>query len=328
MMPAIMRLEPWPELPSLAKWQDTQETLHRWSQIVGKIRLAKTPWHNHSWHVPLYVTSSGLTTSPIHDGARAFEIDFDFVDHRLRIATSDGQRRSFALEPMSVATFYATIISALGDLGIEARIWPMPVEIPDPIEPFDEDAKHASYDRAAVARFFGALVSIHRILEDFRARFIGKVSPVHFFWGAFDLAVTRFSGRVAPKHPGGAPNCADWVMVEAYSHEVSSAGFWPGTASTGPAFYSYAYPEPAGFSDRSIRPSAGRYDPELREFILPYDAVRTAADPDAALLDFLQSTYEAAADLAAWDRAALERIGAEVGRAPGGPGARATSGSR
>ena len=298
----------WPKLP-LEQWQDTYETLHLWSQIVGKIRLSQMPWINHSWHVPLYVTSRGLTTSLIPHGTRGFEIDFDFSDHRLHIGTSEGERRSFSLKPMSVAVFYGKVMQALSELEMEVRIWPMPVEIPDPIQSFPKNETQASYDSEAVKRFWRALVQVHRLFTDFRARFIGKVSPVHFFWGAFDLAVTRFSGRTAPKHPGGAPNCADWVMEEAYSHEVSSAGFWPGAGLGEAAFYAYAYPEPDGFSEYPVRPEAATYHKELGEFILPYEAVRTADEPDNALLDFLQSTYEAAADLAGWDRVGLERKG-------------------
>jgi len=297
---------PWPALP-LDRWQDTYRTLHLWSQIVGKIRLAKMPWINHSWHVPLYVTSRGLSTHLIPDGLRAFEIEFDFDDHRLCIATSSGDRRSFALTAMSVAEFYRKTMRTLGDLDIEARIWPMPVEIPDPIQPFPENEAQSAYDPEAVERFWRVLLQVHRVFTVFRARFIGKVSPVHFFWGAFDMAVTRFSGRTAPKHPGGAPNCADWVMEEAYSHELSSAGFWPGAGFGEPAFYAYAYPEPDGFKNYPVRPQAAGYHKDLGEFLLPYEAVRTAGEPDVALLDFLQSTYEAAAELADWDRNALER---------------------
>lgn len=298
--------EHWPNL-SLDQWQDTYETLHLWSQIVGKIRLSQMPWINHSWHVPLYVTARGLTTSLIPYGTRAFEIDFDFADHQLHIATSGGERRSFDLKSMSVADFYRNIMRVLGELDIEVRIWPMPVEIPDPVQPFPKNEEQAAYDSEAVGRFWRALLQAHRVFTDFRARFIGKTSPVHFFWGAFDLAVTRFSGRTAPKHPGGVPNCADWVMEEAYSHEVSSAGFWPGAGLGEAAFYAYAYPEPEGFRKYPVRPEAAYHHKELGEFVLPYEAVRAADEPDTLLLDFLQSTYEAAADLAGWDRNALER---------------------
>lgn len=297
----------WPALPALEDWPDSLATLHRWSQIVGKIRLALTPWINHSWHVPLYVTSCGLTTSPMYHGTTAFEIDFDFLEHELRMNTSSGERRMFPLEPMAVADFYEKVMRALDDLNLHVDIWPEPVEIPGDIQPFPEDRTHASYDPESAERFWRALLQAHRVFTEFRARFTGKVSPVHFFWGAFDLAVTRFSGRRAPKHPGGAPNCADWVMEEAYSHEVSSAGFWPGTGLGEAAFYSYAYPEPEGYREHPVRPEAAYYLEELGEFVLPYEAVRTASDPEAALLEFLQSTYEAAADHADWDRAALER---------------------
>lgn len=296
----------WPELSPLAAWQDTHDTLHRWLQIVGKVRLAFAPWTNHSWHVVFYPTATGVTTSLMHAGARGFQIDFDFIDHRFLVATSDGDRRSFALASMSVATFYERVIAILGELEIEPRMWPMPVEIPDPVQRFDTDREHATYDPAPVTDLWRALVQVKRVCDRFRARYIGKVSPVHLFWGGFDLAVTRFSGRRAPVHPGGAPHCADWVMQEAYSHEVSSAGFWTGAGLGEPAFYAYAYPEPAGFRDRAVRPAAAHYHDGLREFVLPYAAVRAAADPDAALLEFLQSTYEAAADLGGWDRAELE----------------------
>ena len=299
-------LAPWPDLPPLANWQDTFETVHRWTQIVGKVRLEQGPWINHSWGSALYVTTRGLTTSPIPYEKSTFAIDFDFVDHALRIHTSPGQERTFDLEPMSVADFYERTMRALGDLGIEVEIYPKPVEVPDPIQPFPKDETHASYEADAVHRFWRALVQADRVFKDFRARFIGKVSPVHFFWGAFDLAVTRFSGRDAPRHPGGVPNCADWVMEEAYSKELSSAGFWPGTGLGEAAFYSYVYPEPDGYREQDMQPEAAYYLDEMGEYVLPYEAVRTADDPDAFLLNFLQSTYVAAADLADWDRDALE----------------------
>jgi uncharacterized protein DUF5996 len=296
---------PWPELPTAA-WRETAETLQLWTQIVGKIRLAHTPWLNHSWHVTLYVTARGLTTSPIPDGARCFQIDFDFIDHLLRISTSDGATRQFALAGKSVAGFYAAIMAELAGLGIHVTIDEMPNELPEPIY-FSQDTKHASYDPDAVRRFFQILVSADRVFKQFRTGFLGKASPVHFFWGSFDLAVTRFSGRRAPRHPGGVPHLPDDVVCEAYSHEVSSAGFWPGSGAIDyPAFYSYAYPEPAGFRTTKVRPDAALFSEALGEFILPYDAVRTAAAPDQALLDFLQSTYEAAANAAKWDRDALE----------------------
>jgi hypothetical protein len=295
----------WPELP-LAAWRDSCATLQLFTQIVGKIRLSRSPWLNHSWHVTLYVTARGLSTSPIPDGPRSFEIEFDFIDHLLKITTSEGERREFALRSQSVASFYQRIIAELGALGIEIAIDEMPNEIADPIR-FSQDTQHASYDAGAVRRFFQVLVNTDRVFRQFRTGFLGKASPVHFFWGSFDLAVTRFSGRTAPRHPGGVPHLSDAVACEAYSHEVSSAGFWPGGgAIADPAFYSYAYPEPAGFRTAKVRPDAAFFSEALGEFILPYDAVRTADDPDRALLDFLQSTYEAAANSAKWDRAALE----------------------
>jgi hypothetical protein len=293
-------------LRPLAEWQDTCETVHMWSQIVGKIRLGLAPWINHSWGSALYVTTRGLTTSPIPHAKCSFAIDFDFVDHRLCISTSGGGGRSFELKPMTVAAFYRETMDALRELGIDVAIFSRPVEVVEAIR-FEDDDRHASYDADAMHRFWLALVQVERVFTQFRARFIGKVSPVHFFWGAFDLAVTRFSGRPAPKHPGGAPNCADWVMQEAYSHEVSSAGFWPGTGLGEAAFYAYAYPEPNGFRSHPVEPAAAYFHEALGEFILPYEAVRTANDPTQALLAFLQSTYAAAADRAHWDRAALER---------------------
>jgi hypothetical protein len=278
-----------------------------WTQVVGKIRLALEPMVNHWWQVPLYVTASGLTTSPIPWKARSFQIDFDFCRHVLVITTSDPQRREFALAPYSVAEFYGKTMSALRELEIDVSIWTMPVEVADAV-PFELDRDHKSYDANAAQRFWRALVQGDRIMKQFRARFIGKVSPVHFFWGSFDLAVTRFSGRTAPPHPGGMPNLGDWVAVEAYSHEVSSCGFWPGNGGFGKAaFYSYAYPAPVGFAEAPLRPPAAVFDTNLQEFILDYEAVRTSPDPDAMLLDFFQSTYEAAADAGNWDRAALER---------------------
>lgn len=297
----------WPELPPLAHWQDTFQTVHLWTQIVGKICLASTPLVNHWWNVTLHLSARGLSTRPLVDGAHTFQIDFDFVDHALCVTASDGGERSISLRPRSVADFYRRTTQALRELEIAAHIWPLPVEVPDPIQPFPEDETHASYDADAIGRFWRALVQAHRVFTDFRARFIGKVSPVHFFWGAFDLAVTRFSGRTAPLHPGGVPNCADWVMQEAYSHELSSAGFWPGAGLGEAAFYAYAYPEPEGFRTYDAEPAGTYFHPELGEFILPYEAVRTADDPEAALLRFLQSTYAAGADLGHWDREALER---------------------
>jgi Family of unknown function (DUF5996) len=297
--------DPWPELPTAA-WRETCVTLHLFTQIVGKIRLARAPWLNHSWHVALYVTANGLTTSPIPDSTRTFQIDFDFIHHQLRISTSDGATRQLALAGHSVAGFYAAVMTALAELDIHVTIDDMPSELPDPIR-FSDDNKHASYDRDAVERFFRILVNVDRVFKQFRTGFLGKASPVHFFWGSFDLAVSRFSGRRAPRHPGGVPHLSDAVACEAYSHEVSSAGFWPGSGAIDyPAFYSYAYPEPEGFRSTRVRPDAAFFDESLGEFILPYDAVRTAANPERVLLEFLQSSYEAAAIAARWDREALE----------------------
>ena len=298
---------PWPELPTAA-WRETHATLHLGTQIVGKIRLARTPWLNHSWHVALYVTARGLSTSPIPDGTRYFQIDFDFIDHALRISVSDGATRQFPLLGQSVASFYADIMTALVQLGIHIAIDEMPNELPEPIR-FSQDRAHAAYDPDAVQRFFQILVNADRVFKQFRTGFLGKASPVHFFWGSFDLAVTRFSGRRAPRHPGGVPNLPDEVACEAYSHEECSAGFWPGGGAIDyPAFYSYAYPEPAGYRATKVRPDAAFFSEALGEFILPYDAVRIAAQPEQALLEFLQSTYEAAADAARWDRDALECV--------------------
>jgi hypothetical protein len=296
----------WPELPPLEAWQDTCATLHMWTQILGKIRLELSPDINHCWGSTLYVTTRGLTTSPIPCGTFTFAIEFDFIARALHITTSQGAERSFALQPMPVADFYRKIMEALGELDIAVEILARPVEVEVAI-PFEQDTRHASYDADAVHRFWQALVSADRVFKDFRARFTGKASPVHFFWGSFDLAVTRFSGRTAPRHPGGVPNLADRVVQEAYSHEVSSAGFWPGTGLGEAAFYSYAYPAPAGFDKYPVQPKEAYFHARLGEFILPYEAVRTAPDPTQALLRFLQTTYDAAATLAAWDRAALER---------------------
>jgi hypothetical protein len=298
--------EVWPALP-LDQWKETYATLHRWCQIVGKVRLARMPWINHSWHVTLYVTSRGLTTSAIPHGAKSFQIDFDFIDHQLAIRTSDGEGRSLALRPRSVADFYRELRARLRELGVEVAIYPRPNELED-ATPFGEDEQHVSYDSAAAHRCWRVLVQADRVLTAFRARFLGKCSPVHFFWGAFDLAVTRFSGQPAPRHPGGVPHLPDWVVREAYSHEVCSAGFWPGGGGIPyPAFYSYAYPEPDGFRQAAVRPSGASYSSELREFLLPYDEVRKADSPDEVLLEFLESTYQAAANLGRWDRSALER---------------------
>lgn len=290
----------WPALP-YNSWQDTCETLHMWTQIVGKVRLALTPLVNHWWNVPLYINSRGLTTSaiPYHDSS--FELQFDFLEHRLELRTATGQVHMLALAPRSVAAFYREFTAMLRNAGIEVEIRRMPVEIPNPI-PFDEDEVHASYDRQAAQTFWHILITADTIFEEFRSRFIGKSSPVHLFWGSFDLAVTRFSGRRAPERPG-----ADRVTREAYSHEVSSVGFWPGAEIGNPAFYSYAAPEPEGFSTAAVRPKAAHYDPNLKEFIVMYDDIRTAQSPSTALLEFCDSTYQAAATLGRWDRNALER---------------------
>jgi len=306
--PSVSTLESnnWPALPS-ADWQDSLATLHLWTQIVGKLRMVGSPWINHSWSVPLYVTSRGLGTGPIPYGGRLFEIDFDFIDHTLPIRASDGRSRTLALRPMSVAAFHGALFDALRALDIDLSIHPLPNELPDPI-PFPEDTVHAFYNPDHVHALWQALVGCQRVFTEFRSRFIGKVSPVHFFWGSFDLAVTRFSGEGAPAHPGGIPHLPDAVTREAYSHEVSSCGFWPGNADApDPIFYAYAYPTPDGFKDRPVSPEAAFWLDQLGEFALPYEAVRGASDPDAALMAFLQSTYEAAADLLGWDRAALER---------------------
>lgn len=296
----------WPVLP-LEAWRETYATLHLWMQIVGKIRLVQTPWVNHSWHVTLYVTARGLTTSPVSYGTRTFQIDFDFIGHELQIQTSDGGAESFPLEPQSVAAFYRQLFAAMEKLGLRVDIHPAASEVPELIR-LDQDETHNSYDPEYANCFWRVLVQADRVFKTFRARFVGKCSPVHFFWGAPDLAVTRFSGRRAPEHPGGVPHLPDRVAREAYSHEVSSAGFWPGGGAISyAAFYSYAYPEPEDFAAATVTPAAAFYSTELREFLLPYDAVRKAAAPDEVLLDFLQSTYEAAANLGRWDRALLER---------------------
>ena len=296
----------WPEVPFSA-WKDTCATLHMWTQIVGKIRLAQTPWTNHSWHVPLYVDARGLTTSPIPHGGRTFEIAFDFIDQQLDIRTVGGQRETLSLEPRTVADFYGRVRQALSRLDLDVSIYTTPSEIPDGI-PFDRDETHHQYDPDYATQFWRALVQVDRVFKEFRSRFIGKCRPVHFFWGSFDLAVTRFSGREAPPHPGGVPNFPDWVAREAYSHEVSSAGFWPGGGGMDDAaFYSYAYPAPDRFPEAVVRPSGASYSTQLGEFVLPYAVVRTAKSPDDVLLDFLHSTYEVAADAGAWARSSLER---------------------
>ncbi len=305
-MPSTLsNAEAWPTLP-LEAWSDTCATLHMWTQIVGKIRLKQSPWINHSWHVTLYVTTRGLTTSPIPYGNRTFQIDFDFIGHEVKIQSSEGGVAGFSLQPQSVAAFYRRLQSEMGTLDLHVNINEKPNEIPDPI-PFDRDETHKAYDPVYANRFWRVLVQADRVFKEFRARFVGKCSPVHYFWGAPDLAVTRFSGRPAPQHPGGVPHLPDRVAREAYSHEVSSCGFWPGGGPVAyPVFYSYAYPEPSDFAGAPVKPSAAFYNTDLREFILPYDAVRAAESPDETLLDFLQTTYEAAANLAKWDRKFLE----------------------
>lgn len=300
--------EIWPELP-LHQWQETYATLHRWTQIVGKTRLALAPMQNHWWQATLYLTARGLGTSAIPYHERSFEIELDFLDHLLVIRTSDGATGTVPLVPRSVESFYHEYMAVLRSLGIEPRIRPVPAEVAD-TTPFNEDRGHRSYDADAAQRCWRILAQVDRVLKKFRGRFTGKCSPSHFWWGAFDLACTRFSGRRAPAHPGGIPNTPDSVTREAYSHECISAGWWPGSVGAPvdePAFYAYAYPEPPGCPEAPVRPPAAHYQMAMREWILPYEAVRTAPDPDAALLDFLQSTYEAAADLGRWDRAALER---------------------
>ncbi len=291
----------WPIL-RYAEWKDTLATLHMWTQVVGKVRLAQTPLVNHWWNVPLYVSARGLTTSamPYHDD-RVFEIEFNFIDHTLLIRCSDGASKTLALRPQSVADFYAEAMSALRDLGIEVKIWTMPVEVPDPIR-FELDKSHASYDAEYANRFWRALVKIDEVLQEFRSRFIGKCSPVHFFWGSFDMAVTRFSGRPAPEREG-----ADLITREAYSHEVISHGFWPGNKDMEAAFYSYTAPEPPGLAEAQVLPPKTFYSPEMKEFFLLYDDVRQSPSPEQTLMEFLESTYEAGANLAHWDRLALER---------------------
>jgi hypothetical protein len=297
----------WPALP-FAEWKETAKTLHMWTQIVGKIRLALTPWTNHSWHVTLYLTSRGLTTSPIPHGAKTFEIRFDFIDHQLRILASDGEIRVIQLRPLSVAAFYREVMSGLSDLALPVEINTTPNEV-DPAIPFEKNDKDSAYDPEYANRFWRVLLQSDRVFKEFRAEYCGKCSPVHFFWGSFDLAVTRFSGRRAPQHPGGVPHLPDAVTREAYSHEVSSLGFWPGNeAMPDPIFYSYAYPEPRGFSEARVQPAAASYNSQLKEFVLRYDDVRTASSPDAALLEFARSTYDAASKLGSWDRAALAEV--------------------
>lgn len=294
----------WPAL-SYPDWRDTAQTLQLWTQIVGKIRLVLTPWVNHSWHVPLYVTARGLGTSPMQAGKELLEIDFDFVDHRLICRTSRGGEIALPLGPRTVAEFYQTVLDALGELGVAVVINPFPSEIPQAI-PFPEDQVHATYDAQAAHDFWRVLIQADRLFKHFRSAFLGKVSPVHFFWGSFDLAVTRFSGRAAPPHPGGVPGLADAIVREAYSHEVSSAGFWPGNDTAPQAvFYSYSYPEPPHYRTSPVS-SPAEFSPDLGEFILPYDAVRASNDPDAVVMRFLAETYDAAAEKGKWDRDALE----------------------
>jgi hypothetical protein len=293
--------ECWPALP-LESWKDTYATLHMWTQLVGKVRLRLTPLVNHWWNVPLYVSARGLSTSLIPYGEREFELSFDFIGHRLVLETSDGMSKSMALRAQSVAEFYREFMEMLRSAGIEVKIWRMPVEVPNPI-PFDEDRVHASYDPASVERFWRILLSVEAVFTQFRARFVGKSSPVHFFWGSFDLAVSRFSGRLAPERPG-----ADYITREAYSHEVSSVGFWPGAGDVkDAAFYSYTVPEPKGFKEARVRPASAYYHKQISEFLLMYKDVRKSESPTGALLDFCQSTYEAGASLGNWDRKALER---------------------
>ena len=298
-------IERWPELKS-DEWKDSLQTLHMWVQIIGKIRLKQEPLVNHWWNVTLYVTPRGLTTSAMPYGPRSFAIDFDFLSHALRIEECDGQTASFPLEPMSVADFYRRTMEALASLDIRVRISKKPNEVAVAV-PFDRDTAHKSYDKAYVERFWRALIQVDRLCKLFRAEFLGKASPVHFFWGAFDLAVTRFSGRPAPAHPGGFPNMPDSATREGYSHEEHSVGFWLGAAGIEPMFYAYAYPEPRDYASATVKPQAASWNAQLREFVLPYEAVRLSVDPDRAALDFFRSTYEAAADLAHWNRAALER---------------------
>ncbi|HJX25444.1 MAG TPA: DUF5996 family protein [Chthoniobacterales bacterium] len=298
------RDDSWPSLP-YQEWKETCATLHMWTQIVGKIRLVLTPWTNHSWHVTLYLTARGLTTSPIPHGTRLFQIDFDFIDHKLLLTTSDGALREMPLGPQSVAQFYQKLMSVLRELNLPVSINTTPNELPNPI-PFERDETHRSYDPEYANRFWRVLLQGDRVFKEFRSRFCGKCSPSHFFWGSFDLAVTRFSGQPAPQHPGGVPHLPDAITREAYSQEVSSLGFWPGNDAMPAIFYSYAYPEPKGFSEAKVKPEAASYNPQVKEFILPYDAVRAAESPDEMLLAFAQSTYDAASTLGKWNRAALE----------------------
>jgi hypothetical protein len=307
----------WPDL-SAYDLKPTTDALHLWSQIAGKIRLMMTPWMNHSWHVPLYISARGFTTGLIPAGKRAFEIEFNLLGDTLTIQDTEGRQRHVALRPRSVASFYADTMQAMSELGLEVHLEVMPCEIPDAV-PFPQDHLQRAYDPAAARAYWRALVQTERVLQLFRSCFLGKCSPIHLFWGSFDLAVTRFSGRAAPRHPGGAPHLPDSVAREAYSQEVSSAGFWPGGGPvTTPSFYSYAYPVPAGFADAHVEPAQARFDAGMGEFLLPYDAVRLSADPDAALLSFLKTTYEAAANLGQWERERLEGPVGALGRPPEG----------
>ena len=296
----------WPAIP-YADWRETAQTLHMWTQIIGKTRMVQSPWLNHAWHVTLYVTPRGVTTGTIPHGERTFCIDFDFIDHQLVIESCEGDIEKLPLVAQDTADFYSAVMSTLDKMGLPVTINTKPNEVEDPVL-FPEDRTHSAYDAQAVNRFWRALYQIDRVFNVFRARFGGKSSPVHFFWGSFDLAVTRFSGRPAPDHPGGVPNMPLWVAQEAYSHEVSSAGFWPGGDSfPEPIFYSYAYPTPEGFSDAKVLPDSAYWVGDLGEFVLPYEAVRQADDPDAVLLDFLQTTFEGAASLADWDLDSMRR---------------------
>ena len=296
--------EPWPELP-WREWEPTVSTLHMWAQIVGKVRMALAAPLNHWWHIPLYVTSRGLTTTTIPYERHHFQVDFDFVDHLLLTTDSEGGAFTLPLRAISVATFYSEFMAGLHGLGIEVRISTKPVEVADAI-PFESDETHASYDAAHAHLLWRGLLQADRVMKEFQSGFIGKSSPVHLFWGSFDLAATRYSGRPAPRHPGGVVNCPDWVMVEAYSREESSIGWWPQVGEPGPSFYAYTYPEPDGYRAARIRPTSALFDEEFGEFMLPYDAVRGVTDPDGAVLEFFESTYAAGADLAGWDRSSLE----------------------
>ena len=305
MDPKNLNSKAWPALP-YDLWKDTSATVHLYTQVIGKIRLSQTPWLNHSWHVTLYPTVCGLTTSPIPYENRSFQIDFDFIDHQVLVKTAEGEERKIPLQGQSVKEFYVSVLAVLGELGIHVQINEIPNEVMDPI-PFSQDHTHATYNPEYATRFVRALLHINRVFNHFRTGFLGKCSPIHFFWGSFDLAVTRFSGRPAPPHPGGVPALPDAVTREAYSHEVSSAGFWPGGPAMPSAFfYSYAYPVPTGFQAGTVRPQAAYFHQELGEFILPYEAVQSAAHPDRLLLEFLQSTYDVAARTGNWDRQSLD----------------------